>query len=322
MGLPPETPCWPERAPADDHHVVQYYRETQELVDGVGPFAANALTTGAAAVLVATTAHGRAIVHALIAGGVDVRAAKQAGRLVVCDADSLLAGFAGPDGLDRDEFAAAVAEVLAPAVRQGLPLRIFGEMVALLWERGLVTEALELETMWNHLRADVPFDLYCAYPLPIGDRVADVRAIEAVCDLHSALCGPRSPVHGSVSPVVAHFPSDLRTADRVRGLARSVFGRWGLGSVVDDAVLVISELATNALLHAATGFMLELSLTPTAVRVSVRDATTDPPVRQQRALDAVSGRGLALIDAVSERWGHDPAPSGKLVWAELALHPR
>ena len=46
----------------------------------------------------------------------------------------------------------------------GRPVRIFGEMVALLWERGLVLAAIELETYWNDLARKLPFDLFCAYP--------------------------------------------------------------------------------------------------------------------------------------------------------------
>ena len=80
--------------------------------------------------------------------------------------------------------------------------------------------------------------------------------------------------------------------------------------------LVVSELAANAVLHAGTPFVVAVSVGP-PLRVEVVDGSPEPPVRQDSAVDAPSGRGLRLVEACSETWGYEVLPDGKVVWAEL-----
>jgi anti-sigma regulatory factor (Ser/Thr protein kinase) len=91
--------------------------------------------------------------------------------------------------------------------------------------------------------------------------------------------------------------------------------------VADDVLLVVSELVTNALLHARTELELHVRTSCDSVFVAVRDANLDPPRRlEASALDA-GGRGLCLVESLSDRWGVDEEPGGKVVWCELALAP-
>lgn len=89
--------------------------------------------------------------------------------------------------------------------------------------------------------------------------------------------------------------------------------------------LVTSELASNAVLHVGGEFTVRVRVTPSrhSVRIAVRDGSVVGPMQSASAAGAVTGRGLAIIDALADRWGVDDAthPSGKWVWAELALHP-
>ena len=87
----------------------------------------------------------------------------------------------------------------------------------------------------------------------------------------------------------------------------------------DDVALVISELASNACLHGTPPITVTLLEDDGCVRVEVRDNGAELPMRPRFNLDAMTGRGFALVAAVSSRWGVDPHPdAGKTVWAELS----
>jgi len=93
--------------------------------------------------------------------------------------------------------------------------------------------------------------------------------------------------------------------------------------VVDDAVLVASELAANAVRHGAPPVTLTLEQRGDRVRVAVRDSGTGPDPRVPEASETSgSGRGLAMIQQLSVDHGWDRDEGGLTVWAELELRPR
>lgn len=93
------------------------------------------------------------------------------------------------------------------------------------------------------------------------------------------------------------------------------------GEVVDQLVLVGCELVTNAVLHARTELRLTLELYPDRVRVAVEDQSSMPPARRKYRPEALTGRGLAMVQAVSRNWGADPAGAGKRIWADIERSP-
>jgi two-component sensor histidine kinase len=96
-----------------------------------------------------------------------------------------------------------------------------------------------------------------------------------------------------------------------------VLERWGRADCIDDAMLVVTELATNAVRYAASSFTVHLSRGNVTVRVAVRDDSRTAPHERLVGATATSGRGLTIVDGVSRRWGHELVADGKLVWAEL-----
>ncbi len=89
-------------------------------------------------------------------------------------------------------------------------------------------------------------------------------------------------------------------------------------AVTDDAVLVVTELVTNALLHGGPPVRLRLRQVDDGVRLEVADGGADAPVTARRSSVAMTGRGLALVDALSRSWGVDDREAGgKTVWAEV-----
>lgn len=107
---------------------------------------------------------------------------------------------------------------------------------------------------------------------------------------------------------------------------------WGLpydGSVADTVAAVVAELAANAVTHGRVpgrDFELRIALGPETVRVEVSDTRTErrPPAPCDIAapdFDAEAGRGLLLVQALSQAWGVTPRSVGKTVWADIARRP-
>jgi anti-sigma regulatory factor (Ser/Thr protein kinase) len=88
-------------------------------------------------------------------------------------------------------------------------------------------------------------------------------------------------------------------------------------------MLLLSELVTNAVLHGRSEVCVEVDgaagVDGGVVRISVLDENSRHPVQVAQDPDALDGRGLALVQAVADRWGVEQRPMGKAVWFELAL---
>jgi anti-sigma regulatory factor (Ser/Thr protein kinase) len=83
--------------------------------------------------------------------------------------------------------------------------------------------------------------------------------------------------------------------------------------------LAVSEVASNAILHARTPFIVRVLVNPDRVRVEVTDQDPHMPVRQDYSADSVTGRGLAIVEELSDRWGADGHEGDKTVWFEIDL---
>jgi len=107
-------------------------------------------------------------------------------------------------------------------------------------------------------------------------------------------------------------------AGRARRFVSAALAGGSFEQRTDDAVLVVSEMVTNALLHAEPPVTVNLVQLEDALRIEVRDGAHRPVLAEAPASDdSMTGRGLAVVDALAARWGVDPEPEGKLVWAEL-----
>jgi anti-sigma regulatory factor (Ser/Thr protein kinase) len=127
--------------------------------------------------------------------------------------------------------------------------------------------------------------------------------------------------------IAVHTPGgDLRTAGAAREFARSVTRRWRIAECCEDLPLVVSELLTNALRHTTPrpgGWPVRVGLFQASLRSSLLCAVCDPgpglPMSPVPHELAESGRGLQVIEELSENWGCTaPGHSGKVVWASFA----
>ncbi|GGZ79764.1 hypothetical protein GCM10010389_16770 [Streptomyces echinoruber] len=117
------------------------------------------------------------------------------------------------------------------------------------------------------------------------------------------------------------FTAEPEGVAALRKAVRTHLGLWGLHGVVDEAQLCVSELVSNVVTHVGRGTPAGLAVSVDGARLRIE--VHDPDVRALPAVvraDAESegGRGLALVDAVAERWGVQPGPDGKVTWCELA----
>jgi DNA-binding NarL/FixJ family response regulator len=116
------------------------------------------------------------------------------------------------------------------------------------------------------------------------------------------------------------LPRSLTSVAAARRFVEETLKKWQLAPVlVDDALLVISELVTNAVTHANSSCRIRLSLTPARLRIDVLDNGAGTPEPLPYSQTEEHGRGLYMVDAVTTAWGLEDVPGeGKLVWAELA----
>lgn len=87
----------------------------------------------------------------------------------------------------------------------------------------------------------------------------------------------------------------------------------------DEVLLLASELVTNAILHGRSEVRVEVACVDFHIRVTVHDENSRRPVMVSQDPDALDGRGLALVAALSSDWGVDDEAEGKAVWFELPV---
>jgi anti-sigma regulatory factor (Ser/Thr protein kinase) len=115
------------------------------------------------------------------------------------------------------------------------------------------------------------------------------------------------------------LPLALTSVARARRFVEQMVREWELEQLLDDALMVSSELVTNAVTHAQSSCRIRLTLNPARLRIAVMDAGAGTPEPMPPSQTEEHGRGLYMVDAVTTAWGLEEVPGdGKLVWAELA----
>jgi len=307
-------------------HVVGFYRRDEDLISAIMPFLAGAFDHDGVALVIATPAHRAAIDNALEEDGFSIDTLIDGTRYRSLDAADILAGFMRDGRPGPDEFSSAIGPILDECAGTRGPIRVFGEMVALLWDAGNIAAAIELESQWNELAADHDFALYCAYAMSSLEGAGDLGAVKQVCDRHSSVM----PLPGTIrKPDALASAADGNHVARlfiptpnvlydVRQFVRDVLRAWDEDRLLAETELITSELATNAVRHARSPFRVSLSRTTSEMRIAVRDGSTARP--RQRYADTAhgGGRGIALVAALSQAWDTEIEVDGKTIWATMS----
>lgn len=251
---------WTE-APAA--HAAQIYAESDELADTVAAYFAAGFEAGEPAVLVATSKHASLVSDRLAASGWDARRIDELGLLVSADADATLerimdgaqpaqAAFEREIGGLLDELASRFPETR---------VRVYGELVDVLCERGQQDAAVALEELWNRLARTRSFALLCGYRLDVFDRTSQIGTLREVCRLHMHVAP------GSDADRLAHAVDDALVG---------VLGAQGAGQVYSLVGAEIRERRVPppqlALMWVSENMPLSAERILAAARTRYRDA--------------------------------------------------
>ncbi len=113
--------------------------------------------------------------------------------------------------------------------------------------------------------------------------------------------------------------ADPRSAGRARQFASRTLAGWGLHELDEAVVLLVSELVTNAVLHARSRIELVLAGENGKLRVEVHDTSSAAARQRHFSEESGTGRGLVLVEALADEWGVATTAAGKYVWFVLPL---
>jgi anti-sigma regulatory factor (Ser/Thr protein kinase) len=113
------------------------------------------------------------------------------------------------------------------------------------------------------------------------------------------------------------FPADLASVSKARLFLRHALADWDVGGFEIAAPQVLTELVTNAALHAHSAYTVHLLLDAGHLLVEVTDSSPALPQHRHYGAGATTGRGIALVEALSEAWGVESSPTGKTVWCRV-----
>jgi len=298
-------------------HLVKFYENDSELAQTVGRFLADGVHAGGVAIVIATEAHRQAVASELEAAGLNVAAELADRRIVLLDAAATLSQFISDGRIDRENCRRMIRGLVGDASETG-PVRAYGEMVALLWDAGNVIAAIELEELWNELGQELEFSLLCGYHGPSVSDLEHADALHKVCHLHTSILANESPNVEEGSELSRDFPAQPEAPGAARAFVAEVLHTWGRnGTLLQDAQLVVSELATNAVVHASCPFSVVMRSEVCGLRLSVHDTSRAQPRIRSVGPRALSGRGLHVIAGIAHQWGVEATGDGKAVWAEL-----
>ena len=197
-------------------HFVQFYETDLFMLDSLSTFVSTGLAQGDVCVAVATSEHLKGVEARLRELGIDVDAAKAGGEYVCLDALETLPKLMVDGSPEPSRFGEVVWRPIEQAIEGGRHVRVFGELVGLLWAEGNRSAALQLEELWNKKRDANHFCLFCAYPLSrfVGEALA--RPFEEVCATHSRVIPAES------YNALGETDEDLRAVLNLQQRARSL----------------------------------------------------------------------------------------------------
>ena len=173
---------WGEIAPCD--HMVQVYENEKIFLDTLEGFAGTGFLANDSVVIIATSNHLDALNARLESQGFDLDTLISNDQYVPIDAEDLLSIFLVDGWIDENIFNSFITDLVNRARQHNGKIRAFGEMVAVLWEKGYCGATVQLENLWNQLHNRSPFTLFCAYPKS-GFTQSATDSIDIICKQHA-----------------------------------------------------------------------------------------------------------------------------------------
>jgi hypothetical protein len=153
---------WAEIAPSE--HIVQIYEQDEAFLNALAGFVGSGINAGDSIIVIATPNHLQELDLRLTSLGIHVGKLVSDKRYFPLDAQATLDQFMVDGWPDEELFLSSINNILGKVRKQGCGIRAFGEMVALLWAKGMNGATVQLEHLWNKLIVQQEFSLFCAYP--------------------------------------------------------------------------------------------------------------------------------------------------------------
>lgn len=231
-------------------HFVQFYETDEFLLDSLSAFIGAGLSIDDVCIVVATPTHRTQLEQRLQATGLEIALIQKQGKYIALDASEMLSKFMVDGVPEPRRFAEVMGGLITRAAKEQRRIRIFGEMVALLWAVGNHAGAVRLEALWNELPAITPpFSLFCAYAMP-------EFAGEGYEGLFATICRQHSHVLPDESYTALDSPEErLRAITFLQQKASSLQAEIAERKAVEDR-LRVSENRYRRLFEASTDGIL------------------------------------------------------------------
>ena len=149
---------------------------------------------------------------------------------------------------------------------------------------------------------------YLGKDLAPSDLPAAISDVTSVVDRLESL----------LAKAFSHLPAELRSAGEARALVRRTLDGWCDEDLLDDIALCVSELVTNAVVHAQSAPRVLVHVRPKVIHVEISDDSDVMPVVKHADPHDTSGRGMAILGGLSDRWGsRRRSGGGKTVWFDI-----
>jgi len=283
--------------PAPSEHSVQFYEDERFLQETVSRFLGAGLIADQPTVVIATEEHRRAFRESLAAKGLDVERSTASGRLTLLDARECLAKFMVDGRPDWGRFSGLIGGAIDQATG-GKPVRVrlYGEMVDVLWREGNAQGAIQLEELWNDLGRQRRFTLLCAYVMGNFFNESHSDGFRRVCD-----------VHDHVTPAEGYSEADdretrLREISLLQQRARALESELRRRQELEEALRYAREQAEEASTAkdeflAMLGHELRNPLSPILTALELMKLRGDGSLtREQEVIDRQTRHLIRLVD--------------------------
>ena len=119
--------------------------------------------------------------------GIELPEVQRCGRFIALDVSETLAKFMVDGMPDAVRFRAVIGQLVSRAAESARDVRIYGEMVVVLWDEGDVAAAIALEDLWNDFTTRYLFSLFCAYPMSVLETGASLEKFRRICEQRSTV---------------------------------------------------------------------------------------------------------------------------------------
>jgi DNA-binding NarL/FixJ family response regulator len=132
------------------------------------------------------------------------------------------------------------------------------------------------------------------------------------------LAGMVGVVRRTLDAASARLSPEAPSARQARRFVDETLRRWECDDLLDTVELLVSELVTNAVIHARSDVDVSVQLLTDRVRIEVADQSPDGVRRREVTTDGSSGRGISMVETLATAWGVTATRAGKAVWFEVA----